>query len=120
MMAIPGIESARRYHREREVRRRGEREAERGYWLRRVREAVARIAAQTPGVNRVVVFGSLVQPGRFGPASDIDVAVACDSVEAESAFWQALERELERDVDVRLLTDALVEAMGKEREEVYG
>ncbi len=45
------------------------------------------IAAQHPGVRRVVLFGSLVQPAHFRRGSDIDVAVVCDSPEAESAFW---------------------------------
>jgi predicted nucleotidyltransferase len=118
-MAIPNVESARRHYREREAQRREEREPERWHWLQRVREAASRIAAQTAGVNQVAVFGSLVQPGRFRSDSDIDAAVECDTVEAESAFWQALERELERDVDVRPLTDALVEAMGDQGESVY-
>lgn len=119
-MAIPNIELARQWYREREARRREERETERQHWLRRVREAVPRIAAQTPGVMRVVVFGSLVQPGRFGPSSDIDLAVVCDTLEAESAFWQALERELQRDVDVRPMTGVLAEAVSGEGETVYG
>jgi predicted nucleotidyltransferase len=119
-MAIVDIESARRHYRERELRRQEEREAERQYWLRRVREAVPRIGPQHPGVCRVVVFGSLVQQGRFRSDSNIDVAVECDTVEAESAFWQALERELERDVDVRPLTKSLVEAIGSEGEILYG
>ncbi len=59
------LEAARRHYREREARQRAEREAERLAWLERVREVVPRIAAQHPGVRRVVLFGSLVQPARF-------------------------------------------------------
>lgn len=64
------IEAARQYHREREARRRAQREAEQQRWLQRVRDVVARVAPQHPGVRRVILFGSLVRPGRFGPDSD--------------------------------------------------
>jgi predicted nucleotidyltransferase len=114
------IESARQYYRQREALRRALREAERQHWLQRVRETVARLAPQHPGVRRVVLFGSLVQPGRFGPASDIDVGVECETVEAEVAFWRALERELGRAVDVRPLTDGLAKVAAQAGEQVYG
>ena len=114
------IEVARQYYYEREMRRRARREAERQRWLQRVREAVACIALRYSGVRQVYVFGSLVQPGRFRSDSDIDVAVECDTLETESAFWRALERELERDVDVRPLSGAIAEAVANEGELVYG
>ncbi len=114
------LESARRYYQQREARRRAQREAERQHWLQRVREAVAQLAPQHPGVRRVVLFGSLLQPGRFGPASDIDVGVECDGVEVETAFWRALERELGRTVDVRPLTGRLAEVAAQIGEQVYG
>ncbi len=114
------LEAARRYYREREARRRAQREAERQRWLQRAREAIARLALHCPGVRRAYLFGSLVTPGRFRPDSDIDVAVECDTLEAESAFWRALERELKREVDVRPLTDAIADIAAQEGEQVYG
>ena len=44
----------------------------------------------------------------------------CDTLETESAFWRALERELERDVDVRPLSGTIAEAVANEGELVYG
>ncbi len=114
------LQAARRYYREREARRRAQREAERQQWLQRTREAVARLALHCPGVRRAYLFGSLVTPGRFRPDSDIDVAVECDTLEAESAFWRALERELKREVDVRSLTGAIAEIVAQGGEQVYG
>ncbi|MCK4473476.1 MAG: nucleotidyltransferase domain-containing protein [Anaerolineae bacterium] len=114
------LEAAREYYRQRETQRRAQREAERQQWLRRTHEAIWRLALDHPGVRRVVLFGSLVKPGRFRPDSDIDVAVECDTLEIENAFWRALERELERDVDVRPLTGTIAEALAREGEQVYG
>lgn len=114
------IEAARQYYHQREAQRRAHREAERQQWLLRVRQAVAQVAPRYPGVQRVYLFGSLVQPGRFRPDSDIDVAVDCDTLETESEFWRALERELERDVDVRPLTSAVAEAVVYGGEQIYG
>lgn len=71
-------------------------------------------------MQRVYLFGSLVRPGQFRPDSDIDVAVECDTLETESAFWRALERELGRDVDVRSVTGAVAEAVTNEGEQIYG
>ena len=114
------IESARQYYRQREAQRHAQREAERRHWLQRVRETVARLAPQHPRVRRVILFGSLLQPGRFGLASDIDVGVECETVEAEGAFWRALERELGRAVDVRPLAGGLAEVAAQAGEQVYG
>lgn len=117
-MDFTDIKAARQYHQAREARRRAEREAERQHWLQRTRQAVSRLVGQYPAIRRVVLFGSLVQPGRFRPGSDIDVALECDSLEVESLFWRDLERELERDVDLRLLTGVLVEVVAREGEQV--
>ena len=114
------IETARRYHRQREARRRAQREAERQHWLRRTREAIFHLTPDYPGVQKVVLFGSLVKPGAFRSGSDIDVAIECDTPETESAFWRALEQELGRDMDVRPLTGAIAEIVTCEGELVYG
>lgn len=114
------IKAARQYYHERETQRYAQREAERQRWLQRVRETVSHLARRYPEVRRVYLFGSLVQPGRFGFDSDIDVAVECDTLEIESVFWRALERELERDVDVRSLTGAVAEIVTDKGEQVYG
>lgn len=113
------LKAARQYYHEREAQRRAQREAERQRWLQRVRKVASHLAPRYPGVRRVVLFGSLVQPGRFRPDSDIDVAVECDTLETESAFWRALERELERNVDVRPLTGAIAEIVTAGGEQVY-
>ena len=113
------IEAARRYYYERETRRRAQREAGRHLWLQRVREAVLRLTPHYTGVQRIYLFGSLVQPGRFRPDSDIDVAVECDTVETESAFWQALEQNLKRNVDVRPLVGVIAELVITNGELVY-
>jgi predicted nucleotidyltransferase len=112
--------AARVYNRRRQARRRAEREAERQHWLERAREAILRVATAHPGVRRVYLYGSLVQPGRFRADSDIDVAVACDSLESETPFWRDLERALGRDVDLRPLTGPIEEAATTTGEQVYG
>lgn len=118
-MVDADIEAARCYYHEREARRRAQREVERQRWLQRVREAVSHLVLHYPGVRRVYLFGSLAQPGRFRPDSDIDVAVECDSLETENAFWRALEQKLGRDVDVRPLTGVITEAMKGRGEQIY-
>ena len=119
-MTSANIEAARQHYHECEARRRARRETERQRWLQCVREAISRLARRYPEVRRAYLFGSLVQPGRFRPDSDIDIAVECDTLEVESAFWRALERKLERDVDVRPLTGAVAEAVANGGELVYG
>ena len=113
------IETARVYYYERERRRRTQREAERQQWLQRVRETILRLVMRYTGVQRVCIFGSLTHPGRFRPDSDIDIAVECDTLESETAFWRALERELERTVDVRPLTGAIAAVVANSGVQVY-
>jgi hypothetical protein len=48
------------------------------------------------------------------------VAVTCDSLETEAAFWRDLEWELERDVDVRPRAGPIEEAATSTGEQVYG
>jgi predicted nucleotidyltransferase len=114
------VETARRYYRQREARRRAQREAERQYWLQRARQVISHLAPDYPGVRQAALFGSLVKPGQFRPGSDIDVAIDCGTPETESAFWRALERELGRDVDVRPLTGTIAETVAHQGELVYG
>jgi len=118
-MAID-IEAARQYYKQREAQRYVQREGYRQAWLQRVREAISRLAVVYPGVQRVYLFGSLVRPGRFRVSSDIDIAVECDTVQTESAFWHALEQELQRDVDVRPLAGVIRDVALTEGEQVYG
>ena len=114
------MESARQYHRARMAQRHEQRERLRLHWLQRVRAAILRLAPHYPGVQRVILFGSLIKAGQFRSDSDIDVAVKCDTLEGESAFWHALELELERDIDVRSLTGTVAEIVAREGEMVYG
>ncbi len=113
------LEAVRQYHRAREANRRAQREEERLAWLVQAQQAIWRFAPDFPEIERVYLFGSLVQPGQFRSDSDIDIAVECKSVEAESAFWCILERALQRDVDVRLYTGAIIDAVNWHGEKVY-
>jgi len=113
------IAAARRYHRERAARELTRREEERQTWLQRARQAVQQLAPHYPEVQRVYLFGSLTQMGRFGRRSDIDIALVCDTLAAESAFWRALEATLQRDVDVRPLSGAVAEAVAHTGELLY-
>jgi predicted nucleotidyltransferase len=113
------IEAARQYHRERDAKRRAEREAYRQQWLEQARAAVRQIAPGFSSLRRAWLFGSIVQPGRFRPDSDIDVAVECSDLEQESEFWRAMERELRRTVDVRPYVEGIVRAVAWSSELVY-
>ncbi len=91
----------REYHARRERELREQREALRLAVLEKAREAIGRSAPKFPAIRAVYLFGSVLQPGRFRPSSDVDVAVDCDAIEAETPFWSLLEDSLERNVDVR-------------------
>jgi hypothetical protein len=60
-----------------------------------------------------------MQPGRFRTDSDIDVAVEATDLETESAFWRALQRALDREVDVRPWDEPIISAVHASGEMVY-
>jgi len=111
--------SPREYHERRQQERRAEREALRREVLDQARSAIRRLAPQFPAVRAVYLFGSVLVPGRFLPRSDVDVAVDCDSVEAETPFWRALEEALERNVDLRPRTGGVARAVEDYGERCY-
>jgi predicted nucleotidyltransferase len=113
------IRIAREYYYERETRRREDREKLRQQWLLRVKTAVLQCASRCTGIERVYLFGSLLEPGRFRADSDIDVAIDCDSLETECKFWRLLEQELQRDVDVRPRVGSIADAVARNSILVY-
>ncbi len=112
--------SSREYHARRAASRRATREALREHKLAQARKAIRRLAPQYPAVRRVYLFGSLLRPGRFHAASDIDVALECDDLEVETPFARALERELATPIDLRPFKGAVTEAVRNDGEQVYG
>ena len=84
-----------------------------------MRAAITHLAPGFPALERVYLFGSLLQPGRFRPDSDIDLAVECDDLETESLFWRALERALQRDVDLRPLVEPIRSEVERYGELIY-
>lgn len=107
------------YQRTRQQQHRERREAERLEWLRRVKAAVYQAASAEPAILRVYLFGSIVQPGRFRPESDIDVAVECAEIDAESRFWHDLEHALRRNVDVRAMVEPIRSEVERYGEQIY-
>jgi len=113
------IQQVREYHARRERQRKLAREQLRCEKCRQVRTAIQHLAPAYPRLQAVYLFGSLVQPGRYHSRSDIDVAVVCDDVTTESRFWQALEAELEHDVDLRPYRGAVAWAVDTYGECIY-
>jgi predicted nucleotidyltransferase len=116
---ITDITRAKEYHQRREAERRQRSEALRQRWLQTVRAAVTALAPRFPAIEGVYLFGSLTQTGRFRSDSDIDIAVLCSDLESESRFWQALETELSRSVDLRPLRGGVAEAVRLQGECIY-
>ena len=112
--------SPREYHAHRTAARRAAHEVLRERKLRQAREAIRRLAPRYPAVRRVYLFGSLLRAGRFHAASDVDVALECDDLEAETPFARALERELSTMIDLRPFAGAVAEAVRDGGEQVYG
>ncbi len=112
--------SPREYHARRDAERREARETLRESKLQQARESICRIAPLHPAVRRVYLFGSVLRPGRFRADSDIDIAIECDELEAETPFARALERELGMAIDLRPFVGAIVEAVRHGGEKVYG
>jgi predicted nucleotidyltransferase len=115
----PSILSPREYHARRERESRDEREVLRLEALARARTAIRRRAPDFPAIRAAYLFGSVVQPGHFHAASDVDVAVDCDDVAVETPFWRALEAEIKRAVDLRPREGAIARAVENEGERVY-
>ena len=101
----------REYHARRERELREQRETLRRMVLERAREAIHRAAPNFPAIHAAYLFGSILQPGRFRPDSDVDVAIDCEDIETEFPFWQALEEALERNVDLRLRIGPVAQAV---------
>lgn len=113
------LDAARRYHKERAIAQRAERESLRTDWLQRVHAVVAEVAPRFSDLHAVYLFGSLARPGSFHAQSDIDLAVEADSVATESAFWAAVERALEHPCDVRPLVEPIRTAVTNDGILVY-
>lgn len=113
------LQEAREYHARRDARRRQEREKRRQEHYRRVTAAIQDLAPRYPAVRAVYLFGSLTQPGRYRPGSDIDVAVDCDDVAVESRLWRDLEQSLKMNVDLRPCKGAVAWAVENYGECVY-
>jgi predicted nucleotidyltransferase len=99
------------YHARRERARWEEREVTRRDAGERARAAIRETAPRFPAIRAVYLFGSILQPGRFLPDSDVDVAVDCDELAVETPFWRALEEILRRNVDLRPRVGAVAEAV---------
>jgi len=112
--------SPQEYHARRTAERREECEARRLSVLRAARDAIRRLGPDHPAIRTVHIFGSVLVPGRFRADSDLDVAVACDTIEAETPFARALEDALHVPVDLRPLCGAVEEAVRESGERVYG
>lgn len=108
------------FHARRRAARQRALEALREKKLGLAREAIRRLAPRYPAVRRVYLFGSLLRPGRFHEASDIDVALECEDLEVETPFARALEEELDTAVDLRPFKGAIAEAVRDGGEQVYG
>lgn len=111
--------SSREYHARRYQERRAEAEALRLEVLERARAAIRRQAPDFPAIRAAYLFGSLLQPGRFHAESDVDVAIDCDDLESETPFWRALERSLERNIDLRPHEGSIARAVEDYGELVY-
>lgn len=107
------------YHALRDAERRAAREELREHTLAAARAAIQRLAPRYPAIRAVYLFGSVLQPGWFTDASDLDVAAEVDDLEAEGPFVRALERELGRLVDLRPLAGTLCHTVETEGERVY-
>ncbi|MBP7999763.1 MAG: nucleotidyltransferase domain-containing protein [Chloroflexi bacterium] len=97
----------REYHRQREVAQLARREALRQEKLAAAQIAISALAPQFPALERVYLFGSIVQCGRFTRHSDIDVAVVGGEPAIHTQFWRLLEQQLHWNIDVRPCLDPI-------------
>jgi predicted nucleotidyltransferase len=109
----------REFHARRAAERRAAREAVRERLLAAARAAIRRHAPRFPTIRAVYLFGSILRPGWFTHASDVDVAIEIEDIEDEGPFVRALEQDLRRMVDLRPLSGAVRDAVATEGEKVY-
>lgn len=86
------INAARRNLEARAERVQAEREARRAAAERAVTEAVQRVVADFPSIQRVFLFGSITRPKGFRADSDVDVGIEGLGVEDYFAVWRAIEK----------------------------
>ena len=103
------------YHAWQEAEQRRQREELRLQFLERARSAIRRLAPEFPPIQAVYLFGSIVRPGWFNLASDVDVAVDCEDIHVETPFARALEEVLDRFVDLLPRKGAVAQTV-----ELYG
>lgn len=113
------VEAFRDFHARRDQARREERETLRLDVLEHARAAILRQAPAFPAIRAVYLFGSILQPGQFHEASDVNVALDCDDIQSETPFWRSLEIELRRNVDLRPREEAVARAVEDYGEKVY-
>ena len=66
-----------------------------------VRAEALRLLDESPiELDEAILFGSLVRPGRFGPRSDVDIAVPRLEPRAYFTLMGHLEEGLEREIDL--------------------
>lgn len=111
--------SPQEYHRQREAERLRQREELRLSRLAQVRTAVADLAPRFPAIERVYLFGSLLQHGRYTTHSDVDIAIVCDDLVTEGKFWSAMEDAIQWNVDVRPFVPPLIAEIERYGELVY-
>lgn len=96
----------RRSFRQRLAQQHSTREEARRYALAAAQAIIPQIAAAIPSVQKVYLFGSIIQPGRFHQQSDIDVAVVGSTAADYFVFWRELETALpDWVIDLRDITD---------------
>ncbi len=87
--------------------------------LERATAAILRRAPELPAIRAVYLFGSILRPGLFQPESDVDVAVDCNDLRAETPFWRMLEDDLNRTVDLRPREGPIIRAVEDYGKRIY-
>jgi len=103
MIETSALALSKQYHQHRTMQLQDKQQRYQQEWLGRVKKTVPHLANMYPAIERVYLFGSLLQPHRFSERSDIDLAVGCDDISVETPFWRQLEQILKRDIDLRPL-----------------
>jgi predicted nucleotidyltransferase len=94
LLTAEALAGYRRGWQEREKARRARQEATRQTALTAAREAILSVAGDWPSIQRVYLFGSVIQVGAFSGRSDIDVAIEGATAEEYFGFWRELDAAL--------------------------